>query len=123
MWWGGFSIGPRYLYPMLPFLFLAVFFVLDRWMQKTVFKILFGILCLVSFIATWGLSLAGQAFPPDTIPNPWTGYALPNWTSGNIARNLGTILHLNGYLSLIPLIGIIAALGIGWSLWIKKQTR
>jgi hypothetical protein len=123
MWWGGFSIGPRYLYPMLPFFFLALFFVLQKWLSKMVFKIIFGLLCLVSYAATWGLSLAGQSFPPDTIPNPWTGYALPNWASGNVARNLGTILHLNGYLSLLPLVLVIAVVGIGWSQWIKKQTR
>jgi hypothetical protein len=123
MWWGGFSIGPRYLYPMLPFFFLALFFVFEKWRQSLVFQIIFGILCLISFIATWGLSLAGQSFPPDTIPNPWLGYALPNWLSGNIARNFGTILHLNGYLSLLPLLALIAILVTGWSIWVKKQTR
>jgi hypothetical protein len=111
MWWGGFSIGPRYLYPMLPFFSLALFFAAAKWGNKLVFKIIFGVLSLGSFIATWGLSLAGQSFPPDTITNPWINYALPNWLSGSISRNLGTILHFKGLPSLLPLLVFICIMG------------
>jgi len=70
-----------------------------------------------SFVATWGLTLAEQAFPPgaDLNPNPLVDYALPNWLAGNIARNAGTLLHLPGPLSLLPLLLVVAGFGLmGW---------
>jgi hypothetical protein len=106
MWWGGFSIGPRYLLPMLPFLALPIIFTFRAWGQTVWLRILFMILALWSLVATWGLSLADQAYPPDTIPNPYVGYAWPNWMAGNIARNWGTILGLRGAYSLVPLLVI-----------------
>jgi hypothetical protein len=66
-----------------------------------------------SWVATWALALAGQAFPSDTIMNPLVEYALPNWLAGNIARNAGTIvLGLRGPLSILPLVAVLAA-GVG----------
>jgi hypothetical protein len=105
MWWGGFAIGPRYLLPMLPFMALPIVFVFCRW-QRGTWKIVVGIaLSAWSLIATWGLTLAGQAFPPDTLQNPLAEYAWPNWRAGNIARNLGMFLDLPGLISLLPLLG------------------
>jgi hypothetical protein len=71
-------------------------------------------------VVTWGLTLAGQAFPSDAIQNPFTEYALVHWASGNIARNLGTILGLSGASSLIPL-GLVLVLLVG--LWIGLARR
>ena len=80
-------------------------------------RVLVGILCGWSLVATWGLTLAGQAFPPDTLRNPLAEYAWPNWRMGNIARNLGMFLHLPGAASLLPLlVGIGALLGVLWFL-------
>jgi hypothetical protein len=106
MWWGGFAIGPRYLLPMLPFLVLPIVFSLQRTTRSWLWMGLFGLLAIWSFVAVWGITLAGQAFPPDTIQNPLVDYALPFWQSGNIARNIGTIVGLQGVSSLLPLFGI-----------------
>jgi len=110
MWWGGYAVGPRYLLPMLPFMALPIIFLLRKWGHQTWMRVLCGILFAWSLIATWGLTLAGQAFPTDTIRNPLVDYALPNWRVGNIARNLGMFLHLHGASSLLPLLMVAAAL-------------
>ena len=73
-----------------------------------------------SWIATWGLTLAEQAFPPDSIRNPFSGYALPNWLAGNIARNAGTLLGLHGAISILPLVvGLV--LSIAALTWMGRR--
>jgi hypothetical protein len=114
MWWGGFSIGPRYLMPMLPFLALPIVFVLRQWGQQAWLAVLFAALAAWSLVATWGLTLADQAFPPDTIPNPYLNYAWPSWLAGNLARNVGTLLGLRGAASLVPLVLVLLLLAAAW---------
>jgi branched-subunit amino acid ABC-type transport system permease component len=80
-------------------------------------RVLSTVLFAWSLIATWGLTLAGQAFPPDTLRNPLVEYAWPNWQMGNIARNLGMFLHLTSAASLLPLlVGITVLLATLWFL-------
>lgn len=123
MWWGGFSIGPRYLLPMLPFMAIPVVLVFQHWLQPGWKQgWLFGLL-IWSLGATWGMVLAEQAFPPDTIRNPWLEYAWPNWQTGNIARNVGTILGLSGLWSLLPLLLILVAGSAGWALLARLANR
>ena len=112
MWWGGFAIGPRYLLPMLPLMTMPIIFVFREWGDRMWMRILSGALFGWSLVATWGLALAEQAFPPDTIRNPLLEHAWPNWQAGNIARNLGMFLHLPGVVSLLPLLVGIAGLFI-----------
>jgi hypothetical protein len=112
MWWGGFAVGPRYLLPMLPFLALGAAFALRRWGGLAWFKLTVAALLIWSFIATWGLTLAEQAFPPDTLANPLVEYALPNWLAGNVARNLGTLLGLRGAWGLLPVLAMLIVFGL-----------
>jgi hypothetical protein len=116
MWWGGFAVGPRYVYPGLPFLALPVVFVFRDWGRRRLWQIVSALLLAWSFVATWGLTLAEQAFPPlaDLHPNPLVDYAWPNWLAGNIARNVGTLLRLSGPLSLLPLLAALAVLLAVW---------
>ncbi len=115
MWWGGFAVGPRYILPGLPFMVMPVVFVFDHWHNLVWFRFLASITMIWSLVATWGLSLAGQAFPSDSIRNPLLEYALPNWLEGNIARNLGTILGLPGIWSLAPLLILfLLFIAAGW---------
>jgi len=117
MWWGGFAIGPRYLLSMLPFMTLPIVFVFREWGNSPWLRGLAALLFAWSLIATWGLTLAEQAFPPDTLRNPLLEYAWPNWQGGNIARNLGMFLHLPGITSLLPLLaGVMALLVALWFL-------
>jgi hypothetical protein len=117
MWWGGFAVGPRYLLPMLPFMVLPIIFVFREGENRTWVRVLIIALFVWSLVATWGLTLAGQAFPSDTLRNPLVEYAWPNWQAGNIARNMGMFLHLPGILSLLPLLVCVTALlGALWFL-------
>jgi hypothetical protein len=119
MWWGGFTIGPRYLLPMLPFMALPMIFVFREWKKRVWIRVLSIALFAWSLIATWGLTLAEQAFPPETFRNPLVEYAWPNWHMGNIARNLGMFLHLPGLLSLLPLLG--GAMVLLASMWFLSR--
>ncbi len=117
MWWGGFAVGPRYLLPMLPFMALPMIFSFRGWEDRILMKVLSIVLFVWSLIATWGLTLAEQAFPPNALRNPLVEYAWPNWQMGNIARNLGMFMHLPGILSLLPLlVGVTALLATLWFL-------
>jgi hypothetical protein len=119
MWWGGFAVGPRYLLPMLPFMALPITFVFREWGTRVWMRSLGVLLFAWSPIATWGLTLAEQAFPPDTLSNPLVEYAWPNWQEGDIARNLGMFLHLSGVVSLLPLLVFVMVLLI--LLWLLTR--
>ena len=121
MWWGGFAIGPRYVLSALPFLALPTIFVFREWWHRAWMRALAIILFAWSWGATWGLTLAEQAFPPDTLHNPLVEYAWPNWQEGNIARNLGMFLHLRGLSSLAPL--LVAVAGILVAAWIFSRSH
>jgi hypothetical protein len=115
MWWGGFAVGPRYLLPGVPFLVLGLAFAMQAWGSRPLFRwTAFGA-GLWSLVATWGLTLAGQAFPSDTLRNPLAQFAWPNWIAGDLARNLGTLMGLPGASSLLPLAGaVVVLLFAGW---------
>jgi uncharacterized membrane protein len=120
MWWGGFAVGPRYFLPAVPFLALAAGIAFQQWAGFRWFQLTAGALAIWSFIVNCGLTVAGQAFPPDTIVNPILDYALPNWLSGNIARNFGTVLGLKGTASLLPLLGLVMVLVLLWGMYSTK---
>jgi hypothetical protein len=120
MWWGGYAVGPRYLLPALPWLALPVALLLARW-RSLPFRLFAGLLALASLVGVWGMTLAEQAFPPDTIADPWSGHLLPNWQAGNLARNAGTVLGLEGVASLLPLLFMVLALASLW-LWLDRRT-
>ncbi len=124
MWWGGFAIGPRYLLPMLPLLAMPIIFVFREWGDRMWMRVLGAALFGWSLVATWGLTLAEQAFPPDTLRNPLLEHAWPNWQAGNIARNLGMFLHLPGVVSLLPLlVGVAGLLIVLWFLSRREPSR
>ena len=123
MWWGGFAVGPRYLLPMLPFFVLPTTFVFVKWGAALWFRVVAGIAFLWSFLAVWSMTLAEQAFPSDALRNPWLEHVVPNWAAGNIARNAGTVLGLEGWLGLLPLLAGCAAIGAVWLYFARKTDR
>jgi hypothetical protein len=113
MWWGGFAVGPRYLLPGLPLLALPLGVVLARINAATLPRraaglALFAVLAGLSALHVWATTLAGQSYPPDTTRQPLADYVLPALRDGDVARNLGMALRLDGLVSLVPL-----ALGLG----------
>lgn len=109
MWWGGFAVGPRYIVPILPLLALPAAWYLARLWAGPMRRAAAIALVLTSVALVWVEATASQLFPSDAIRATWTGYVLPAWASGDIARNLGMAFGLAGPLSLLPL----AALALG----------
>lgn len=120
MWWGGFAVGPRYILPALPLMVIPALFSAERWIRTIPGRFLLGLSGAWSLIATWGLTLADQAFPSDTIANPLVDYALPHWLQGDVARNLGHLMGLEGVSSLVPLIVLLLALTTSW-MWLQAR--
>lgn len=109
MWEGGFSVGPRYIVPMIPFFACALGAFAIRWGRRLWARALTSVLAAWSFIAVWSLTLAGQNYP-DWTPEPLVNYALPRLLQGDLARNLGMIVNLKGWLSLAPLMAVMGVL-------------
>lgn len=113
MWWGGFAVGPRYILPAVPLLALPLGMLIAEFNRAALPLRLAGLagiagLAAVSATLTWGLTLAGQGYPPDTIADPIGDYMLPAFRDGDIARNLGMALGLDGVFSLVPLAALLA---------------
>lgn len=111
MWQGGFSVGPRYLVPMLPFAAIPLAYALAAALQRRRWLPAIVLFTVWSFAVIWIETIGGQAFP-DYTSNPLFNYSLPRLLTGDIARNLGMIAGLRGWASLIPL-----AACIGVCLW------
>lgn len=119
-WGGGHTAGPRYLVTMLPFMLLPTvpFFGLKRWRWLTL------LLAGVSIILVSAEAMAGQHFPYQELSNPWSEYIWPSWQSGDIARNLGMIIGLPSWYSLIPLLSMILVAGVLlWVLHTRSSLR
>jgi hypothetical protein len=103
MWWAGFSVGPTYLLPMLPYLTVPIIYFLRDHIHRWWHWALAGLLALWSFLFIWIETIGGQS-PPDLTPNPLWTISLPAVLRGDIARNWGMLLHLRGLASLLPLL-------------------
>ena len=116
MWSGGFGVGPRYLVPCLPFLALAAGFGLARAWTRPALRPIVVLAAAWSLAAVWAETIGGQSFP-DYTPNPLFDFSLPRLASGDLARNLGMLLGLSGWASLLPLLAFallaVALIGIG----------
>ncbi len=132
MWWGGFTVGPRYLVPMLPFLCLPIIFALNHILEKRWGQILTLVLYAISIFSVWTLTLGGQQWPPvDVSPttfatmnnSPLYQYSLPLLLKGDIARNYGVLVGLRGFLSLIPLIVALAAVYFVVPRWLNHREQ
>ncbi len=114
-WTGGYSIGPRYLVPMLPFAMLPVAAGVGRIWCTAAGRLLVVVMCAGSLVNVWAQSIAGQYYPPlsvDGLPqnNPLLQYAIPHLRAGDIALNWGHYLGLTGWWTVVPL--AVAVFGI-----------
>jgi hypothetical protein len=109
VWWGGFAVGPRYLIPMLPFMTLSIIFFLNRIRDVTWARASAYALGILSVLIVWIETISGQSLP-DFERNPLFNYSLPRFFAGDIARNVGMVLGLSRWYSLIPLGLMVATL-------------
>jgi len=118
-WRGGFSIGPRNLLLILPYLVVAVAFFLRRWGRLAWVRVIFVFLVGLSLFLIGVATTATQAFPSITIANPWFQYWWPAFVAGDVARNLGMALGLQGLWSLLPLLALVGSA----SAWFLVRAR
>jgi hypothetical protein len=124
-WRGGFAIGPRNLLLILPYLIVAVAFLLRRLARSSIRPFLlscFWLSLLLSFALVWVASTAGQDFPPITIANPLVEFLWPKLVAGDITRNLGMALGLRSWWSLLPPI-LMISLATGGFAWTLRRKR
>ncbi|OGH59640.1 MAG: hypothetical protein A3G34_07410 [Candidatus Lindowbacteria bacterium RIFCSPLOWO2_12_FULL_62_27] len=100
-WHGGWTFGPRYLAPILPFLVLPLAFALDRpW---------FSALFLASFLQ---ISAAQMVMPhtPEEIRNPIAECLYPLFRYGYRSDTWGSRLRMSELMSAVIFVSILAAL-------------
>ena len=95
-WHGGWTYGPRYLVPMLPFLAIPIIFAPLR-------SIWF---VLILFISAFQVMLSAAIFihVPNEILNPLFEIIIPFLFDGFTAINLGNLIGLKDPLSFLPLL-------------------
>ena len=103
-WHGGWTFGPRYLVPMLPFLAFPIAFLRLR-------PGLFWLLFIPSCIQVV-LSVAVFPHVTNLVVNPIMEFIIPLMIYGYTALNAGMLLHLPWPWSVITVIAIIVLLGV-----------
>lgn len=95
-WDGGWSFGPRYLTPILPFLMTAIAYYLSVETSASSAKIFFFILtsCISIFMITAGTITF--PFPTEEIANPLFSLFLPMMMHGAYSLNIPEILGIHG---------------------------
>ena len=114
-WWGGWTFGPRYIIPMLPFLFLPLVYIPRRWFALV--YILGAISIAQMSIAVFGLILIPDDFYKQITEAAYFSYSsiysycLPLLANGQFANNIGNkFLGLETWTSVLPLLAGITLL-------------
>jgi hypothetical protein len=103
-WHGGWTFGPRYLVPILPFLAFPIAFF--RWKP-----FLFWLLFIPSCIQV-GLSVIGVPHVSELIANPIVELIVPCMSYGYTALNAGMLLLLTGPWSVIAVVALVGLIGV-----------
>ncbi|MEA1928650.1 MAG: hypothetical protein U9N73_10625 [Candidatus Auribacterota bacterium] len=110
-WEGGWSMGPRHLVPILPFLTTAVVFYLGK-TTGSFRKVLIWFLAVTSLIAIFLTFVGTVVFPylPKEFKNPLYDLSWQFLTMGKFAPTIGEFCGLTGFYRLLPLIILVGAL-------------
>ena len=103
-WHGGWTFGPRYLVPMLPFLAFPIAFL--RW-RPYIFWLLFVPSC-----AQIVLSAIGVPHVPEHIVNPIVEFIVPCMGHGYTALNAGMLLSLAWPWSVTAVVVLVGLFGV-----------
>jgi hypothetical protein len=126
-WTGGWCVGPRYLIPAMPMLFLFAPSAVRRHRRISGVLIALSVLNMLAVTSVRVIfpapSFGAPPAPTDSFSNP-IGECLRRWTFDQVARqvgsfNLGMLAGLEGVSSIVPVILIIVAFYgvlLGWRL-------
>jgi hypothetical protein len=121
-WAGGFSIGPRYAIPALPFLMLFAVPAIGRYRSIAVVLIVLStvnMLAVTSYNVMVPGNSVGGPMSFDPVAECYKRLTM-NWVARNDESfNLGMKLGLRGVLSVLPV--VLVLLGMVWTLW--RQTK
>ena len=109
-WQAGFTLGPRYLAPILPLMALPCALGVQRFPKVGIALAAYSI--LITTLAT-----LTDACPNYSIYNPITELHIPLFLKGEFSPNLGTVLGLPPYAS----IALYYAILIGGIWWLWRQ--
>jgi len=117
LWRGGWTLGPRYIVPFVPFAALALLHALVGLRPRAVrpVAVILVVLVSVSIVVTGACSLVSQGFH-TTFFNPFAEAALPLLASGYVNSNVGHFLGFSGLATAVPLLIPVAALLL-WGTW------
>ncbi len=104
-WFGGYSVGPRYLSPALPFLGVAAAYGIKRWPVV-------GVPLSVLSVLMMALVTSVAIDPPEDVQTPWRSFYLVRIRDERFADNLGTLLGASLPVSLAVLAVVLAAASV-----------
>jgi hypothetical protein len=106
-WDGGFSLGPRHMVPVLPFLMLPI---ATLWLAAgTVLRSSMVALALCG-AAVNVMAMATTVVPPSTYRQPITDLIVPRFSAGQVHSVIGNVMGIEGLASLLPSFAIAALL-------------
>ena len=118
LWRGGWTLGPRYIVPIVPFAGLVTLHAADRLAAnvcRLTTRLSVAILVLLSVVVTGACSLVSQGFHTDFY-NPLVEATIPLLARGFVTVNLGHLFGLEGLGSLMPLLVMVIP-GLAWLVW------
>jgi len=95
-WHGGSAVGPRYLLPAYPYIFLLAGFSLKR------FTRVFKVIGFVSILINLSITTVGNEIPRD-IKNPLWDVVFKNIITGNVSINPVPFSHFKNYANIYEL--------------------
>lgn len=120
-WYGGISVGPRYLTPTLPFLCLPIIFVCDA-VQSHLQRWLLWTLAACTAFNVWAQTIGGAGYPFTTEQDPLLHYSLPAILQGTVRVNLGSMITAPFGAPYSPLtLLILIWLLVSWTAFVYRQ--
>ncbi|MFH1037043.1 MAG: hypothetical protein V1789_00030 [PVC group bacterium] len=110
-WEGGWSMGPRHLVPLLPFLATAVVYQLGT-VDRKLRRVLVCLMAVLGLISIAFIFIGTASFPylPKEFNNPLYDLSWQLLAGGKIAPTLGELCGLKGGVGLVPLVVLVGIL-------------
>jgi hypothetical protein len=113
-WRGGWSVGPRYITALVPFLLPLVVSALDAWRTRPL-AIAASAGLVVAGIAIYVVAAATLPYWPDALRNPLYEVALRLLGDGAVAPSLATACGISGLVGIAPIFALAFGLA-GWAI-------